>query len=115
MESPLQAFVDDMDGLGLCPQVEAGLVVCDVVPVTGARAGGSLLLGVAVEEVNNWPTAPPHWIHLPAEIQFRATNSEASSKPSWLRHSRNCAGWGDAPAAVCWHAHLQAVLGEVVG
>lgn len=115
MGSPLQAFLDDMDGLGLCSRVGAGLVVCDIVPVEGARAGSSLLLGVAVNEVNNWPTAPPHWIHLPAEVQFRATNSEASSKPGWLRHSRNCAGWGDARAAVCWHAHLQAVLGEAVG
>ena len=110
----MQAFVDDMARLGLAPAEESGLVICHLAPVGGARAGSVVEVGVAIEEVANWPQAPPHWIHLPADIKFARTNSEPSPKPGWRKHSRNSAGWGDAPAAVCWAAHLQAVLDEAI-
>lgn len=114
MKEPAQSFISGMQELGLGPRTEDGLIVCDVVPVAGHRAGGAVPLGVAIEELVNWPQAPPHWIHVPADVEFSSTNSEASCKPGWLKHSRNCAGWGDAPAAVSWHAHVQAVLCEVI-
>ena len=110
----MHAFMDDMAKLGLAPGEEAGLVICRVTPVGGAHAGTAVAVGVAVEELASWPQAPPHWIHLPSEISFARTNSEPSTKPGWQRHSRNSAGWGDAPAAVCWAAHLQAVLDEAI-
>ena len=114
MQPPVAAFVEAMDRLGLRPKVEAELVVCEVAPAAGAHAGDRVEAGVAPAELGDWPHAPPHWVHLPAGIRFNSTNSKASPKAGWLQHSRNCAGWGDAPAEVCWHAHLQAVLGEAV-
>lgn len=114
MERASQLFVDDMASLGLRPRVEDRLVVCDVVAVAGHRAGETTLLGVDIDELSGWPVTPPHWVHLPAEVKFGTTNSEASSTPGWLKHSRNCAGWGDVPPSISWHAHLQAVLSEVV-
>ena len=114
MQTPVAAFVDDMAKFGLCPRVEAELVVCDVTPAAGAYAGGRVEAGVAAAELGDWPHAPPHWVHLPDAVVFNSTNSKASPRAGWLQHSRNCAGWGDAPAAVCWHAHLQAVLNEAV-
>ena len=93
---------------------EAGLVICSITPVAGACASSSLEAGVSVDELGGWPQVPPHWIHLPSEIKFASTNSQSSPKAGWLRHSRNCAGWGDAPPAVCWTAHLQAVLIEAI-
>lgn len=114
MQPPVEAFVDAMAGLGLCPRVEAELVVCEVTPAAGAHAGTCVEVGVAVSELGDWPHAPPHWVHLPSAVRFSSTNSQPSPKTGWLQHSRNSAGWGDAPAAVCWHAHLQAVLSETV-
>lgn len=58
MGNAQQAFVEDMRGLGLHPRVEAELIVCEVIPAVGARAGASLALGVSVEELSNWPHAP---------------------------------------------------------
>ena len=110
----MQAFMDDMAKLGLSPEEEAGLVICRVIAVGGARAGNVVEVGVAVDELASWPQAPPHWIHLPADIEFARTNSQPSPKPGWCKHSRNSAGWGDAPPAVCWAAHLQAVLHEAI-
>ena len=113
MKPPAQAFVDAMTKLGLSPTVEAGLVICRITPAAGARAGNSVEVGVSVDELGYWPQAPPHWIHLPPDIKFASTNSQDSPKAGWLQHSRNSAGWGDAPPEVCWTAHLQAVLSRV--
>ena len=76
----MQAFIDDMAKLGLAPEEEAGLVICRVTPVGGAHAGTAVAVGVAVEELASWPQAPPHWIHLPSEIEFARTNSRAISQ-----------------------------------
>ena len=103
-----------MAQLELQPTVEAGLVVCCFTPVEGARAGDSTQVGVSIDELAFWPMAPPHWIHLSSEIRFLRTNSQPSSKPGWLMHSRNVSGWGDAEPQIGWTSHLQAVLSEAI-
>lgn len=114
MQQPQQAFVDAMDEIGLQPTKEADLVVCRITPAAGARSGCTVEVGVSIHELDGWPLVPPHWIHLPADVEFTTTNSEPSPKIGWLRHSRNSSGWGDAPPTVCWTAHLQAVLSEAI-
>lgn len=114
MLAQVQAFVEAMDEFGLRPEVEAELIICHYRPAAGARANCTLEVGVATDELVGWPQAPPHWIHLPAEVEFAKTNSKASPKSGWLQHSRDCPGWGDAPPARCWIAHLQTVLSEVI-
>ena len=112
MNHGVQGFIDALTQLGLSPTVEAELVIYRIEPVDGAHAGIAVETGVSVAELAPWPQAPPHWIHLPAGISFTRTNSAASTKPGWLKHSRDIIGWGDAPPGVWWTSHVRAVLGE---
>lgn len=107
-------FVEDMAALGLVPTLEGELVVYRVTPVDGALAGEPVATGIGMDELKSWPQIPPHWLHFPDSLRFGRTNSRASSKAGWSRHSRQIAGWGDAPAGVAWASHVRAVLSEVV-
>ena len=108
----VQGFIDALTQHGLDPTVEAGLVLYRITPVEGAHAGIEVETGVSADELSPWPQAPPHWVHLPASIGFPETNSGASTKHGWLKHSRDIIGWGDAPPGVWWTSHVRAVLGE---
>lgn len=112
MQSGVSKFIDDMNKLGFDPTVEAELVIFEIIPVDGTHAGCSVQTGVSATELEPWPQTPPHWIHLPDNIAFPRTNCEASPKSGWLRHSRNLAGWGDAPPAVSWVSHVRAVMSQ---
>ena len=112
MNPGVQRFINDMAQIGFDPRVEADLVILEIVPVEGARAGRPVETAAAVGELEPWPQVPPHWIHLPKEVNFPRTNSQDSSKAGWLMHSRDLKGWGDAPAAVCWASHVRSVLCE---
>ena len=112
MQPSVQRFCDDLNELGLEPLVEGDLVVYRVTPVDGARAGTPLETGVSVDDLNSWPQAPPHWVHLPTDVQFPRTNSQPSSKPGWVMHSRQIASWNDAPPGSGWASHVRAVLSE---
>jgi hypothetical protein len=111
----VQAFVAALEGYGAEPEVEPGLVIYSVTPVTGAHTGQAVRTGVNVEELAPWPVAPPHWIHLPADVAFAATNAGASPKTGWRSHSRDIPLWGTAPVPVAaWLAHVRGVLGGAV-
>lgn len=112
MNQGVQGFIDELIQHGFDPRVELGLIVYRVTPVEGAHSGTALETGVSTDELTPWPQAPPHWIHLPGGIKFSNTNSDTSSKPGWLKHSRQLDGWGDAPPAICWVSHVRAALGE---
>ena len=112
MNQGVQGFKDDMAQLGLNPRVEAGLVICRIIPVEGARAGVAVETGVSTDELTPWPQVPPHWVHLPADITFSRTNSQASPKQRWLMHSRQLNGWGNEPPGRCWAGHVRSVIGE---
>ena len=101
-----------MAQLGLNPRVEAGLVIYWIIPVEGAHAGVAVETGVSTDELTPWPQVPPHWVHLPADITFSGTNSQASPKQRWLMHSRQLIGWGNEPPGRCWAGHVRSVLGE---
>ena len=108
----VQGFMDDMTQLDLNPRLEAGLVIYRIIPVEGTHAGIEVETGVSTDELSRWPQAPPHWIHLPADIIFSRTNSQASPKPGWMMHSRQLNGWGDAPPGRCWASHVRSVFSE---
>lgn len=114
MSSQWEVFVEAMERLGLAPSADNGLVLYRITPVEGALAGQLVETAVAVDELGHWPDAPPHWLHFPDSIRFSRTNTEPSSKPGWLKHSRNIAGWGDSPPASGWAGHVRAVLGEAI-
>ena len=112
MNHGAQVFMDDMTRHGFEPTAEAGLVVYRITPIDGAHSGTAVETGVSTNELTPWPEVPPHWIHLPGDVGFSETNSRASSKPGWLKHSRQFDGWGDAPPSICWVSHVRAALGE---
>ncbi len=111
MQPGAQGFVDDTTEIGLCPRVEAELVICRFTLATGARAGTTVEVGVALEELQFWPQAPPYWVHLPDSIRFSENGSiKDSPKEGWMKHSRQINGWGNAPPAIDWSSHIQRVL-----
>ena len=114
MSRGVQGFIDDLARLGLCPAEEGGLVIYRIIPIDGAHAGTEVETGVSVEELAPWPQAPPHWIHLPTSMSFPKTNSKASTRPGWIKHSRDVIGWGDSPPGTWWSGHVRAALGEAI-
>ena len=109
------AFVAALAAFGAEPVAEGPLLIYTVIPVTGALAGRPVRTGVGADEVMPWPVAPPHWIHLPAEIAFANTNSGESPKDGWRAHSRDIGAWGTARLSVAaWLAHVRGVLGGAV-
>jgi hypothetical protein len=111
----LEAFVAALKEYGTDPQVQSALVTYTVTPVAGVLAGQAVRTGVNVEEVAPWPAAPPHWIHLPAEVALAATNAGESPMHGWRAHSRDIPAWGTAHVPVAaWLAHVRGVLGGAV-
>jgi hypothetical protein len=90
-----------------------GIIVFEVVPTAGRRRGQPVETGVKAEELQAWPNAPPHWVHLPGSVTFGRTNARPSPIAGWQMHSRNVARWGNAKEPVQgWIAHVRAVLEE---
>jgi hypothetical protein len=111
----IKAFMAALEEYGAEPANESGLVTYNITPVSGAHAGHAVRTGVAAEELAPWPAAPPHWIHLPTSVAFRATNSRLSLKTDWTAHSRDIPAWGTATVPVAaWLAHVRGVLGDAV-
>jgi hypothetical protein len=111
----VEAFAAALEEVGAGPVVVSTLVTYTVTPVTGALAGCPVRTGVSVDEVAPWPAAPPHWIHLPAEVKFASTNVGGSPMSGWVSHSRDIKGWGTARVPVAaWLAHVRGVLGGAV-
>ncbi|HEX8001583.1 MAG TPA: hypothetical protein VF519_02695 [Mycobacteriales bacterium] len=109
---PVAAFVDGLLRQGTEPEVRDGLVLYRVEPVEGRHAGELVETAVEVAELAGWPMVPPHWIHLPTAVTLPATNSQASGRTGWVRHSRQVRGWGgDAYPERAWVAHVRGVLG----
>lgn len=109
----IDGFISGLRRCGLDPLVEAGVVTFIVEPLTGAHAGMPVATGVGTDELSGWPAIPPHWVHLPGNIAFTRSNTQASPMAAWLKHSRQIAGWGNAAApAQAWISHVRAVLGE---
>lgn len=108
----LDGFLAGLRRCGLEPHVENGVVSFPVEPVAGARAGQLVDIGTGLDELGSWPAVPPHWVHLPGDVGFARTNAQPSSRPGWLKHSRQINRWGNGEATHAWIAHLRAVAGE---
>jgi hypothetical protein len=103
-------------GLRRCecePESHNGVIVFAVVAAGGSHAGEAIETGVGVDELAAWPSAPPHWVHLPGSVTIGHTNTQPSPIPAWLMHSRSITGWGNAAEpAQAWIAHIRSVLEE---
>jgi hypothetical protein len=112
-DTGIDGFIAGLRRCGQEPTIEAGVVTFTVEPLSGAHACKSVATGVGTEELSGWPAIPPHWVHLPANITFARSNTQASPIAGWLKHSRQIAAWGNAAEpAQAWISHVRAVLGE---
>lgn len=106
-----QAFIDGLQQCGLPWKVSGNILLFPLTAVVGSYHGQPIETGVALDELDAWPMAPPHWVHLPADVLVGPTNSKPSPITGWLMHSRNAPRWGNAKHAVqAWLAHVQSVL-----
>ena len=104
-----QQFITDMTATGASAQVNGPRILYSVTAIGGALAGQTITTGVSVSEVESWPAIPPHWIHLPASVEFEQTNmDETDCLPGWKRHSREY-GYADmsVPPALAWLRHVR--------
>ena len=99
-------------GFGVVTAVRGPVVTFEVLAVAGALAGRLVLTGVGVDELAGWPAVPPHWIHLPAEVKFAASNVDgANTLPGWQRHSRQIGNWDmTGHPGQLWLAHVRSVV-----
>lgn len=107
-------FMADLVEEGHEPAHHGAVIRYIVIPVQGPFAGRGIETGVSVSEIHGWPTVPPHWIHLPDEVQFASTNTDTTDcPPGWRRHSRDTGLWTmNRKPILVWLAHLRGVLGE---
>ena len=109
----VDGFIAGLDACAVFAQISDGLVIFELEPVTGGRAGTTVTTAVEAAELQRWPAVPPHWIHVPDDITFAQTNSRPSTRPGFLRHSRQIGDWGrDSEPGRAWLSHHRAVLGE---
>jgi hypothetical protein len=112
-DAAVEAFVDGLNCCGADARVLDGHVIYAIEPVEGTFAGIRVETAVDATELARWPLVPPHWIHLPANVTFSATNSRPSAITGWSQHSRQITGWGqDAEPAAGWLSHVRSVVGE---
>lgn len=108
----MDAFVAGLVAQGIETARQGNLVVYRVEPLVGARAGRSVETGVEASELSGWPTTPPHWIHVPTDLNI--PGGQASVLAGWCQYSRPHPGRIDAspnPARE-WVAHVREFLGH---
>ena len=108
----LDAFVVGLDALGIETVRQGSLVVYRVEPLLGAQGGKPVETGVEASELSGWPTTPPHWIHVPTDLNI--PGGQASVLAGWCRYSRPHPGRIDAAPnpAQAWVAHVREFLGH---
>jgi len=112
-EAGVEGFLTGLRQCGIDPDVRQGVVVFPIDAVDGAYAGRLVETGVSTDELGAWPAIPPHWVHLPAEVQFARSNTQASDISGWTKHSRGMTGWGDAEnPSQAYLAHVRGIVGE---
>jgi hypothetical protein len=110
--SPARRFADDITAAGATVRAEPGRLLFDILAVGGALTGQWVSTGVSLAEVQNWPQAPPHWVHLPDTVVFETTNSDTTDcPPGWRRHSREFNFTNTSiPPAKAWLSHVRGLL-----
>jgi hypothetical protein len=112
-QSGLAGFVAGLAARDIETERRGSLIVYRLEPLVGGRAGQPVETGVAVDELGGWSVTPPHWIHVPKELNI-AGASQDSAEVAWSRYSRPHPGRLDAAAdpARAWVAHVREFLGH---
>jgi hypothetical protein len=110
-DTGVDGFIRGLRHCGLDPVVDAGVVTFLVEPLGGGLVGRAVETGVGVDELTAWPAVPPHWVHFPADVELARSNTQFSTKPGWIKHSRELRSWNNADEpAQAWIAHVRGVL-----
>lgn len=106
-------FRSGLEELDISVENRGALVVYRLVPLSGSMATKEVETGVEVSELDGWPTAPPHWVHVPDDVRIPGGSTQPSSLAGWSRYSRPHPGRLDASRAPTreWVAHVRALLG----
>jgi hypothetical protein len=114
MTTGVQGFVDAMVACGHRVDQRGGIVLVLVDVPVGPHAGTEVWVGG--DPPGDFPTVPPHWVHLPDHIELANGGRQRSELGSgWSKWSRPHKQWqhGRNPAAQ-WLAHARALLAAAV-
>lgn len=114
MNAGVARFVEAMTSAGRKTEVHDGIVRV-LVDVPLGRYGGTEVW-VGADPPQDFPTIPPHWVHLPDSIDLADGRKEASELGAgWAKWSRPHKRWidGTNPASQ-WLAHIRALLEAAV-
>jgi hypothetical protein len=108
-------FIADLADFGINAVADGAVVKYEVTAVGGALSGHEVPTAVSASELQPWPAAPPHWIHLPDALRFERTNTDQQEVlPGWRRHSRDIGHWNSAGhPGQRWLAHVRRVMSEI--
>jgi hypothetical protein len=108
-------FIADLADCGVIAVVEGPVVKYTLTPVDGVLAGSRVATAVGLAELVSWPATAPHWVHLPPDVVFPNTYTQANNTlQGWVCHSRNIGTWTpEGHPGRKWLAHVRTVLGQV--
>jgi hypothetical protein len=110
MNVGIQSFVDAMTRAGRKVEVRDPIVLVLVDAPLGCHAGTEVWVGA--DPPQDFPTIPPHWVHLADSIELAQGGKQASELGAgWAKWSRPHKRWTDgvSPASQ-WLAHARALL-----
>lgn len=110
MSPGIQAFIDAMAAAGHRTDLRDPIVLVLVDVPLGRHAGSEVWVGA--DPPVDFPTIPPHWVHLPDAIDLANGGKQASELGTrWAKWSRPHKRWSDgANAGSQWLAHARALL-----
>ena len=109
-------FIADLEEEGHKPTRCGDAVRYTVVPAAGRYAGQEVETGVSVSELQGWPTVPPHWIHLPDEVNFTHTNTDTpTARPAGgATPAKPARGRMTRKPILIWISHVRGMLGQAI-
>ncbi len=115
MSAGIERFVEAMRAMGLDADVRDPIVLVQVEVPLGPHAGQMVWVGA--DPPTDFPTIPPHWVHLPEAIDLDGGGKQASELgPGWAKWSRPHKQWVDGGShGAQWAAHARALLGSAIG
>jgi len=110
MSTGIDAFVAAMTAAGRQVEVRRPVVLVAVDVPLGPHRDTEVWVGA--DPPQDFPTIPPHWVHLPDSVNLAGGGKRASELgEGWAKWSRPHKGWvdGTSPASQ-WLAHARALL-----